>query len=164
MELITPGTGLLFWMVLSFGIVLILLKKLAWKPILGALREREDTIEGALLSARKTREEMGRMKADQEEIIRKARAERDILLKEARDLKEKAIAEAREKAGQETQKMIEAARLSIENEKALAIDEIRQQITILSLDMAEKILRQKLSDRKEQARLINDMLGEVKMN
>jgi F-type H+-transporting ATPase subunit b len=164
MELVTPGLGLLFWMVLSFAIVLYLLKKFAWKPILKALRDREENIQKALDSAELAREQMKQLKADNEIIMQEAREERNSLLQDAREVKEKMIAEAKEQANQEAQKVVKAARIKIRNEKAAAIEDIKNQVASLSIEMTEKILRQKLSDRKEQKELIKNLLDEIKLN
>lgn len=164
MELVTPGIGLLFWMLLSFGIVLFLLRKFAWKPILNALREREETIDNALKSAEKTKAEMIRVREAQEEIIREAKTEKESILKEAREIKDQIIAEARTRAGKETEKMMDNARLTIENEKTMAINEIRDQVTRLSIEIAEKILRHRLADSEEQKKLMEALMKDVKLN
>ena len=164
MELVTPELGLLFWMLLSFAIVLYLLKKFAWKPILKALRDREENIQKALDSAELAREQMRQLKADNEIIMQEAREERDFLLQDAREVKEKMIAEAKEQANQEAQKIVKAARIKIRNEKAAAIEDIKNQVAALSIEMTEKILKQKLEDRKEQKELIKKLLDEIELN
>jgi len=164
MELVSPGIGLLFWMVLSFGTVLFILGKYAWKPILKALKNRENSIHEALRAADKAKEDMKKLQADHEAVIREARMERENLLKEAREAKEKIIEDAREKAGQESEKIMEAARTAIINEKMAAVNEIKQQVAFLSVEIAEKILRQKLSDSREQKELIDKMIREMKLN
>jgi len=164
MELVTPGLGLLFWMVLSFGIVLFLLKKFAWKPILKALSDREDNIQKALDSAELAREKMEQLKADNETIMQEAREERNYLLQEAREAKEKMILEAKDQSKQEAKKIVDAARVKIQNEKAAAIEEIKNQVASLSIDMTEKILKQKLADAKEQKELVRKLLDEIEMN
>jgi len=164
MELVTPGLGLLFWMLLSFILVLYLLKKFAWKPILKALHDREENIQKALDSAELAREEMKQLKADNEMIMQEAREERDLLLQDARDAKDKMIAEAKEQAQQETQKIVKAARMKIRNEKAAAIEDIKNQVASLSIEMTEKILKKKLADHKEQKELIRKLLDEVQLN
>jgi len=164
MELVSPGIGLLFWMVLSFGTVLFILGKYAWKPILKALKNRENSIHEALRAADKAKEDMKKLQADHEAVLREARMERENLLKEAREAKEKIIEDAREKAGQESEKIMEAARTAIINEKMAAVNEIKQQVAFLSVEIAEKILRQKLSDSREQKELIDKMIREMKLN
>ena len=164
MELVTPGLGLLFWMVLSFGIVLYLLKKFAWKPILKALHDREDNIQKALDSAELAREKMEQLKADNETIMQEAREERDYLLKEAREAREKMIFDLKYLAKEEARKVVEAARIKIRNEKAAAIEEIKNQVASLSIEMTEKILKQKLADAKEQKDLVRRLLDEIELN
>ena len=164
MELVTPGLGLLFWMILSFSVVLFLLKKFAWKPILKALHDREDNIQKALDSADLAREKMEQLKADNEIIMQEAREERDYLLQEARDAREKMITEAKDQAKKEAQKVVDAARIKIRNEKASAIEDIKNQVASLSIEMTEKILKHKLADAKEQKELIDKLLDEINLN
>ena len=164
MELITPGLGLVFWMVLSFSVILFILKKFAWKPILKALKERENTIDTALKSADKAREEMEHLKADNEKIIKEAKNVRDNLLKEARQVKDKIISEAKQKANSEANIIIADAKRQIENEKEAALDEIKNQIAGFSVEIAEKILKKKLEKTKDQKDLINELIDEIKIN
>lgn len=164
MELVTPEFGTVFWMLLSFLMILFILKKFAWKPILSALKERETSIDNALRSADKAREEMEQLKADNEKIIKEAKNERDNLLKDARLVKDMIISEAKEKAITETEKIIEDARVKIESEKDAALDEIKNQIAIFSIEIAEKILKKKLESTKDQKDMINDLLDEIKLN
>ena len=164
MGLVTPGFGLLFWMVLTFLVVLYLLKKFAWKPILGSLKEREDSIEEALRSADKAREDMTQLQANNEKILAEARHERDQMLKDAREVKEKMIEEAKEKAGLEAEKMINSAKQSIENEKTAAIEEMKKSIAAMSIQIAEKILKQQLDDPKQQQELMDKYLKDIKLN
>jgi F-type H+-transporting ATPase subunit b len=164
MELITPGIGLLFWMLLSFSIVLFILKKFAWKPILNALRDRENSIEQALMAADRAKEQMAKLQADNEKILAEARLERDKLIKEAREMKDQIINDARIKAGEEGYKMIEAARGAIQNERTAAIDQIRQMVANLSVDIAQKLLLKQLDDDKSQKELIEKVLNQTKLN
>ena len=164
MGLLTPDYGLLFWMVLSFSIVLFILKKFAWKPILGALKEREKSIEGALKSAEKAKAEMAKMQADNEKILAEARLERDKLIKEAREMKDRIVEEAKTLAQVEGQKMIEAARQSISSEKKAAIKEIKDQVAVLSIQVAEKLIKDKLSDNANQSDYIDKLLKDIKLN
>jgi F-type H+-transporting ATPase subunit b len=164
MGLVTPDYGLLFWMVLTFLAVLYILKKFAWGPILSSLKEREDSIEEALESAQKAREEMGKLKSDNEKILAEARNERSQMLKEAKDLQLKMIEEAKQKASQEADKMIEAARRSIENEKEAAISEMKENIASLSVLIAEKILKKQLDDPQKQKELMDQYLKDIKLN
>ncbi len=164
MDLVTPGIGLIFWTSFIFFLLLIILRIFAWKPILNAVKNREASIKSALDSAEKAKEDMKKLLAKNEEILQKARLERDAMMKEAREVKEKIITEAKEKAQQEGAKLIEAARLNIRNEKNAAIAEIKSQVAILSVDIAEKILREKLAQSKEQDALISRLLDDVKIN
>ena len=164
MGLLTPDYGLLFWMVLSFSIVLFILKKFAWKPILSALKEREKSIEGALKSAEKAKAEMAKMQADNEKILAEARLERDKLIKEAREMKDRIVEEAKTLAQVEGQKMIEAARQSISSEKKAAIKEIKDQVAVLSIQVAEKLIKDKLSDNANQSDYIDKLLKDIKLN
>jgi len=164
MGLVTPDFGLLFWMVLVFLTVLFVLKKFAWKPILGSLKEREDSIENALLSAEKARDEMAKLQEGNEKILAEARQEKTEMLKEARDIKQKMIDEAKGKAVEEANKMIEAAKLAIQNEKLAAIDDIKQNIATISVNIAEKILKQQLKSDEQQKELMDKYIKEIKLN
>lgn len=161
MSLVTPDIGLLFWMCLSFGVVVFLLGKYAWKPILNSVQQREASIEDALNEAKKMREDMARMSASNEEIMRQARAERETLLKEARDIRDKEIGDAKAKAKAEADAMLGRAREDIRNEKNAAITELRNQVAELSLQVAERILKEKLGDASAQKALVDKVMGEV---
>jgi F-type H+-transporting ATPase subunit b len=164
MELIKPDYGLIFWMLLSFGILVFLLTKFAWKPILKALKDREQTIEDSLRAAENARKEMANLKADNEKLLAEARNERDKILKEARETKEKIINEARGKASQEADRLIKIARETIHNEKMAAITDLKNQVANLSIEIAEKIIRQQLAADEKQKALIAEMLKDVKLN
>ncbi|TVQ76984.1 MAG: F0F1 ATP synthase subunit B [Flavobacteriales bacterium] len=162
MDLVTPGFGLIFWTTIAFGILVLLLKAFAWKPILNTIKEREDSIDNALKSAEKAREEMKSLQADNEKILAEARAERDAMMKEGRDLRDKTIEAAKETAKIEAEKIITSAREQIELQKKAAMTELKNQVAALSIDMAEKILRRELSDAKQQEALINELLEDIK--
>lgn len=164
MELVTPGIGLVFWTVLIFLLLLFLLRKFAWKPINNAVKNREESIRSALEAADVAKEEMKQLQADNEKIIKEARAERDQMMKEAKQVKETIISEAREKADIEARKMIEIARMNIQNEKASAISEIKKQVAKLSVDIAESILREELKDDKKRKELVDKLLEDIKLN
>lgn len=164
MGLVTPDYGTIFWMVLSFSIVLFVLGKFAWPAILTGLKEREASITEALQSAEKAKEEMVQLQADNARIIQEAKQERDLLLKEARDVKNKMIESAKSEAQQESAKMIQAAKMTIENEKTAAINEIKKQVANLSVDIAEKLLKKELAADKNQQELINSMIKDFKLN
>ena len=164
MGLVLPEYGLLFWMVLTFGIVLFILKKFAWKPILSSLKERETSIEDALELAKKTRDEMAKLQADNEKILTEARQQREDLLKEARVARQKMIDEAKDKAKEEGDKMIASARQAIENEKSAAIEDMKIAIVAMSVQIAEKILKKQLEDPKSQQDYLDTYLKDVKLN
>ncbi len=164
MRLVTPDIGTIFWMLLMFIIVMVILKKFAWKPILNALRNREQSIEESLRSADKARKEMEKLQADNAKIMADARKERDKMLKETKKTSEMILNEAKNKAGEESKKIIQSARAQIENEKDAAIADIRNQVAEISVDIAEKILVEKLKDDKAQQELMEKLLKEVKMN
>lgn len=164
MDLVTPGIGLIFWQVVTFLILLIILKKYAWKPVLNAIKAREERIKGALESAEEAKLEMKQLKADNEIIIKEAKDERNKLLQEARDLKTHMIEEAKTQAGDEAKKIIEGAKLKIESEKDAAISEIKELVATLSVEIAEKILKKELDDKKDQQDLIKNSLKDLKLN
>ncbi|MET2983861.1 F0F1 ATP synthase subunit B [Aureibaculum conchae] len=164
MDLVTPGFGLVFWTGITFLILLFLLRKFAWKPILGAVSEREDSIKNALLEADKARQEMQNLKSDNEKILKEARAERDAMLKEAREMKNNVISEAKDEAKAQANKIIEQAKSTIQNEKLAAITDLKNQVADLSIDIAEKVLKEQLSNKDKQEKLVESMLTEVKLN
>lgn len=164
MGLITPDMGLLFWMLVTFFIVIYLLKKFAWKPILESLKEREDTIEDALKSAEDARNEMAKLKADNAVILQEAKAEREEMLKDAREVKNKIIADAKKEAGAEAEKMIEAAKLQIQSEKASALKSIKEEVVGISIEIAEKVIRENLKDDKTQNKFAQKLLNEIQPN
>lgn len=164
MQLVMPDTGLLIWMMITFLIVLILLRKFAWKPILKMIKDREDSIDGALKSAENAKLEMQNLKSDNEKILAQARNERDAMMKEARDMKDAIVGEAKGKAKEEADKILSAAREAIQNEKMAAITELKNQVALLSVDIAEKILKRELSDENKQKDLIGDLLKDTKLN
>jgi F-type H+-transporting ATPase subunit b len=163
-SLITPAIGTLFWTVVIFILFFLVLKKFAWKPILNAVKQRDEMIKGSLASAEKARKDMIKLQSDNEAILKKAREEREGILKEARDVRDKLIAEAKGKATEEAEKLVEKARVSIQREKAIALADIREQVANLSVEIASKILGEKLKKTGEQERLIDDYLKEVDFN
>ena len=164
MDLITPSVGLIFWTAVVFIILLVLLRSLAWKPILSAVKEREQSIEDALNAAKKAKEEMALLNAQNEKIMKEARAERDAILKEAREMKENIINEAKNSATVEANKLIENAKTAIQNEKSSAMADIKNQVGQLSIEIAEKILTKELADKSAQVALVNDVIDQVKFN
>ncbi len=160
MNLVAPES-LVFWTTIIFVALIFLLKKVAWKPILGAVKEREDSINKALESAENARKEIQNLTADNERILKEARAERDIMLKEAREIKESMITEAKDEAIAQAAKVIEQAKATIESEKHAAIAELKNQVAELSIGIAEKVVRGELADKNKQIKLVEDMLKEV---
>ncbi|WP_295334060.1 F0F1 ATP synthase subunit B [Flavobacterium sp.] len=156
--------GLFVWMLVIFIALIFLLKKFAWKPILDAVNEREEGIRNALLSAENAKKEMQNLKADNEKLLAEARLERDSMIKEAREIKEKMINDAKSEAQVAGQQMIEQAKASIESEKNAAMAELKAHVSTLSLDIAEKLLKEELSNKESQTKLVEKMLGDVKLN
>ena len=164
MELIKPELGLIFWMTLSFLAILFILRKFAWKPILNMLSEREQTIEGALSAAKKARDEVANMKSENERLLNEARAERDKLMREARDTRDQIVAEARNKAQVEANKLLTQAREAIQTEKSAAIAELKNQVASMSLEIAEKILRQELTSFDKQKMVMENLVKDINLN
>jgi F-type H+-transporting ATPase subunit b len=164
MELITPGIGLLFWMLVMFSMVLFILKKFAWKPILKALKDRESSIRDALMSADNAKKEMEKLKADNEVIMAEARAEKEKIVQEAKQIREKIIGDAKTEASEEAKKLMKSVRIDIENEKVAAIQEVKNKVAELSIEIAEKILREKLADTAEQRSMIDRLVRDVMPN
>ncbi len=160
-SLTTPAIGTLFWTVVIFTMFFLILTKFAWKPILNMVKQREEMIKGSLASAEKARKEMVKLQSDNEAILKKAREERESILKEAREVRDKMIAEAKGKASEEADKIVEKARTGIEREKALALADIREQVANLSVDIASKLLSEKLSQTGEQGKLIDHYLKDI---
>lgn len=164
MELVKPEFGLLFWMCVTFLIVLFLMKKFAWGPILNAIQEREKTIEDALEQANRARGEMEALQASNEKLLQEARLEKDKILKEAREIKESMLNEARQKAVQEADRIMNDARKAIESEKLAAINELKNQVALLSVEIAGKVIRQELSDLQKHKELVSKLVQDIKVN
>ena len=164
MDLITPAFGLIFWQTIIFLVVLFVLGKFAWKPILGALQSREDSIDEALKSAEKAKEDMTNLKADNEKLLAEAKLERDKMLKAAAKLGEDLKDQAKEDARLIGDKMIDDAKASIESEKNEAIKEIKDQVVELSIQITEKLLKKNLSDDKSQQELVKGYMKDIKLN
>ena len=161
MDLITPGLGLVFWTAITFLCLLFILKKFAWKPILGAVSDREKSIKDALASAEEAKKEMQNLNASNEQLLKDARAERDALMKEAREIKDKMISDAKEEAKEVTSKLIENAQASIEQEKQAALAELKKQVADLSIGIAETVIKKELTDKNDQLKLVEGILKEV---
>lgn len=164
MDLVTPGIGLLFWMLLAFTALFLLLKKFAWKPILKMLRDRDEHIAQSLKAADLARLEMQKLQQDNEKVLAEARRERDLLLADARQVKEKMISDARQIAQDEASKIIIQARASIEKEKQMAILEMKDKIAEFSVEVAGKILRSELSSENKQSDYLNRLIDELNIN
>jgi F-type H+-transporting ATPase subunit b len=164
MELVQPAMGLVFWMTVSFLIVMFILKKYAWGPILNALKDREYSIEVSLGDARKAREDIALVKLQSEELKKESQVERASLIKDARDMKNQIIAEAKKKAKEEADKVLRQAREEINNERKAAMADIKVQVASLSIDIAEKILKSELSEDKKQKALISNLVEEIQLN
>ncbi len=164
MDLLTPGLGLIFWQLLGFLILLYVLGKFAWKPILGALHERESFIEDALATADRAKLEMAKLKADNENLLAEARRERDRILKDASAAAAQLREEAKEQTGKETARMIADAKASIETEKQAALADIKQQVAELSIRISEKILREQLNGEKAQKEYVSKLVNDLNVN
>jgi F-type H+-transporting ATPase subunit b len=164
MDLVTPSIGLVFWTLIAFLFLLLLLKKFAWKPILTAIHDREQFIDEALNKAELAKKEMIRLTAQNDDLLKQARAERDLILKEAKTLKDNIVNEAKNQAHVEGGKLIEKAKIEIENQKKAALTELKNQVSTLSLDIAERVLRNQLQDKTKQQELVSSLLKDVKLN
>jgi F-type H+-transporting ATPase subunit b len=156
--------GLFFWMLVIFIGLIFLMRKFAWKPILDAVNEREEGIRNALLSAENAKKEMLNLQSSNEKLVAEARAERDAMMKEAREIKEKMINDAKSEAQAQGEKMIAQAKAAIESEKNAAMAELKNQVSTLSLEIAEKVLKSELSNKESQTKLVEKMLGDAKLN
>ena len=164
MDLVTPDVGLLFWTFCSFVILYFLLKKFAWKPILGSVNDREVSIREALLAADNAKKEMENLKSDNEKILKEAKIERENMLKDAREIKTKLISDAENQAKEQASKLIESAQLAIQNEKNLAMSELKQTVVELSVGIAEKVISSELEDKNKQLKVVENMLNDASLN
>lgn len=158
------SVGLFFWQAAIFIVLIFLLRKFAWNPILNAVNERESSIKEALDSAEEAKKEMAELKNSNEELLNKARVERDEMLKEARSIKEKMIAEAKTQANEDAEKIVTTARESIQHEKMAAITELKNQVAVLSIEIAEKILKDELSSADKQKAIIDNVVKDINLN
>lgn len=162
--LTTPGLGLVFWTTIVFLLLVFLLSKFAWKPIVSAIKKRNEAIDNALNAAEKAREEMSKLKADNEALLEEAKKERDVILAEARKVRDKIVEEASAKAREESERILLSAKENIHFEKMAAITELKNQVAILSLEIAEKIIQQNLSNDAKQQELAKKMADEISFN
>ena len=164
MSLLTPNPGLIFWMLVVFLMVVFILAKFAWKPIIKGLKDRENEIQGALDLAERTKAEMIKLKSDNEKLIAEANAVRDRILRDAKEASDRMIAESKDRAAVEGQKMIDSARDTIRNEQQAAIAKMRKEVATLSLEIAEQVLHRELKDKESQEKLIADLASSARMN
>jgi F-type H+-transporting ATPase subunit b len=164
LDLLTPGTGLILWQLIVFIGLFLLLSKLAWKPIINSLKEREQGIHEALSMAEKAREEMARLQSDNEKLLKEAREERDRILRDARTTANHLRDEAHADAKKSADKIIDEARAAINIEKQAALKEIKIQVSMFSLQIAEKLLKKNLSDDKAQKDLVQGYINDLKTN
>lgn len=164
MELLTPGVGLIFWQAVVFLILFFLLAKMAWKPILSSLKEREASIQGSLDSAERAKEEMAALKADNEKLLREAREERDKILRDARDAANRLHDQAQTDAKKNADKIIEDAKAVIQTEKQAALRDVKEQVAMFSLEVAEKLMKKNLAEDKSQKELADRFVKELKLN
>ncbi len=164
MELLNPGIGLIIWQTIVFVLLVFLLAKLAWKPILNSLKDREKSIQEALDTAEKARQEISRLKSDNENLLKQAREERDRMLREAREATIRMREEAEGVAKKAADKIIDDARTAIGIEKQAALREIKVQVAMFSLEIAEKLLKENLSADKAQKDLVERYIKDIKFN
>ncbi len=163
-SVIKPEPGLLFWTTVIFGLFWFLMSKFAFKPIGEALKQRETDIQTALDEAKKAREEMSNLKAENEMLLAQAREERSAILKEAKEAKEEIIAEAKDRANAEYKRKVESAIQDIENQKMAAMVSLKNQAGQMAIDIAEKVLRKELSNKGDQESYAKDLAGQIKLN
>ncbi|MDO6674465.1 F0F1 ATP synthase subunit B [Tenacibaculum sp. 1B UA] len=158
------SVGLFFMQLVILAVLIFLLAKFAWKPILSALNEREEGIQKALDQAENARKEMQNLQADNERLLKEARAERDTMMKEAREIKDKIIADAKQEAEEQTSTMVENAKATIKQEQQAAIAELKKKVGDLSIEIAQKVVRKELASQDDQLKLVEGMLEEVILN
>ena len=164
MDLLLPHLGLLVWTLIAFLLVLFLLSKFAWKPILKGLDERENTIAGSIAMAEKVKLEMLQLKGENEALLTAAREERAIMIKEAKVTKDKMIADAKDEARVQASKILTEANAAIQQQKMAAITDIKNQVGKLVVEVSEKVLRRELANKNEQETYINQQAQELKLN
>lgn len=164
MDLLIPGIGLIFWQTIVFLLLVVLLRKLAWKPILNSLKERDDSIQQALETAERARQEMATLKADNEILLKQAREERDKILRESREVATRMKEEAQQEARNQADKIISDARAAIDIEKQAALREVKIQVAAFALEIAERLIKQNLSTDEAQKTLVREYLEDLKLN
>ena len=164
MQLLTPGVGLIIWQTIVFILLFLLLAKLAWRPIINSLKDRERSIQEPLDTAEKPRHEMSHLRADNERLLNEAREERDRILREAREIAVKMPEDGQAEARKASDKIIEDARAAINVEKQAALRDVRVQVAMFSLEIAEKLMRKNLSNDKAQKELVETYVKDLKVN
>lgn len=164
MQLLNPGVGLIIWQTIVFVLLFLLLAKLAWKPIINSLKDRERSIQDALDTAEKARLEMSQLKADNEKLLNEAREERDRILREAREIAVKMREDAQADARKASDKIVEDARAAINIEKQAALREVKTQVAMFSLEIAEKLMKKNLANDKAQKELVDAYVKDLKVN
>jgi F-type H+-transporting ATPase subunit b len=164
MQLLMPALGFFFWTLIAFLIVFLILKKFAWKPILTTLSAREKNIADSIATAERVKNEMAQMKSENEALMAQAREERSALLKEARDAKDRIVHEAKEQAKAEAAKIVADAQAVINQQKMATLVELKNQVGVLVLDVAEKVLRKELGNKPEQEQYIQQLANDIKLN
>lgn len=162
--LVLPDPGLLIWSTLAFLILLFVLGKFAWKPIMKAIGEREKGINDAIASAEKIKAEMAQLQSDNEKLLAQAREERTQILNEAKAIKDKMISEAKEKAKAEAAKIMAETQQAIENQKMAAVVDLKNQVGNLVIEVSEKVLRRELSNKAQQETYIKELANDIKLN
>jgi F-type H+-transporting ATPase subunit b len=164
MDLLTPGVGLIFWQAVVFLLLFVVLAKMAWKPIINSLKEREESIQQALDTAEKAREEMAALKSGNELLLKQAREEREKILREAREVANRVKEEAQLDAKKAADKIVEDARVAITIEKQAAMKDVKVQVASFALDVAEKLMKKNLSSDASQKALVEDYVNDLKLN
>jgi F-type H+-transporting ATPase subunit b len=164
MELLSPGLGLIVWTFIAFIIVLVILGKFAWKPILTSLKERETTIADSLATAQRVKSEMAQLKNENEQMMAQAREERGRMIKEAKETSDKMISEAKDKARKEYDKIVADAQAAINQQKNAALIDVKNQVGKLVIEVSEKVLRRELSQKPQQEEYIKSLAESVKLN
>jgi F-type H+-transporting ATPase subunit b len=164
MELLNPGIGLIFWQTITFLVLVFILGKFAWKPILKAVQDREKSIETAIRQAEDARKEMESVKADNNRLLTEARAQGEIILQEAKKNAEAYLAKEKAKAEEVAQRMMEDANRKLDAERTALRSEMKNMVAELSVDIAEKLLRQQLNDKAAQQKLVDSLLEDIKLN
>ncbi len=164
MDLLTPELGLFFWTLIAFLLVLFILGKFAWKPILNSLGEREKGIADSIAAAERVRNEMSQLKSENEKLMAQAREERTVMLREAKEMKDRILNEAKEQAKTEAGKIMADAQLQIQQQKMAALTEVKNEIGTLAVNVAEKILRKQLAGADNQESYLKMLSEDIKLN